>query len=1314
MSNKNINLDKTITELNLQNSQENSKKSCSKKTLIIIGISAFLVIAAIVTIIIVFATKKDDDKKRTIADNQETETDLIDYDEAEKLIDLEKNKENHKLLNNISENIKEIIPICSNTNFAILNETINELPDNLDFLKNTTNSSLLIVKEDLNLYMISLSDITKQTNNITKEMNKMINNISSSLEEYQKEIDNMTKQYEKNIQYLAIPLKYNSSILRNLQSDKGLLSEYKKHISNLINSYSDEINYRLNNIKFIGSGVKSIVENMDSLIIKRDELHKNLWDILKETSGNLLFNLGTKLKNLFIEYHDNIDIMKNEIASGYKEVSDYVSSLNEEETDILENLQNIIGLMGDNILNMIPASLNLISLTGNNKHGIKTTIIVSAAILGMELMIDNLNKIEIQATTSLDLLFILDVTGSMQPYLDEIKKNLINIITGIEEQCPGIDVNLGFIGYRDFGEKYTDIEFNKNHTLIKEIINKLKTSGGKYYYPDEDVAFALDLALNKGWKSNAKLAVFIADAPGHGLKYGGHEVEDMFPKRREIDEMISEFVERGISLFCLKITNKTDIMFKVFEDIYNQKLPNNPNFLLLDNNNAKSFINTIIEYATKVYTDQRNVGEENCLLDKKTAIEILKSKYGIDNKNPDDNLRFILGKCNPVLLVPGVYATKLKVEFNCKGLSTYEKDTTLKNIRLFCGNDVCKDESKESEEHPLLFALLNPVFGIEASNSNKYGACLGHISNYFQNEEECPKVDGKSICYYSKYVKVGYYGGTTETVKESRCGVEGITKVVQTGDLLLDSYLSLVVNVADSFNTISKNLVFQGYKEGFSLGAVPNDFRRYLATNNFASEVFKYQINRLYENTGKPVVIVAHSYGTLLTLTNLLKNEKDKTFLKKVKKFIAMAPPFSGSTKLLDVFLHGNQDFIDSIKNYHIFAQYLQYKSLPTTMELRPKSIAARIFIDPEYQELGDAIRNRLEIERDCEAINCDISLIREKTQKFDEIFKSYFPSLLDSECEFEKNIKGVEESLKRKCYTYIYNVGDCPTIIKKSVKPTEDNFKKDFYCKTYGDKYFYQGECNDSRRNCLDRMYYSDKCPNPYNIKGAVDFLIKRFNKDFKKKYGTIDKSYFETHEKIREGIKKSIEHQNEKDLIEELPVPPVDTELVYGSFYKTLAALILDDNDFTKFEKQANFEKGGDNTVQTWSSLLTGLKWIYDIKKNNLTQKIKLVEYCSRLANSGQYKYNQNIEQNFSAISCECLDQKSNEYKDIKGCAHATMLHDKYLFNYIYSIVNNAKNNIYDSIENKVLAAKKYKSNFDYTQQCNNDLYNFLNKVK
>ena len=184
-------------------------------------------------------------------------------------------------------------------------------------------------------------------------------------------------------------------------------------------------------------------------------------------------------------------------------------------------------------------------------------------------------------------------------------------------------------------------------------------------------------------------------------------------------------------------------------------------------------------------------------------------------------------------------------------------------------------------------------------NAKNYGACLGHIATYFQNEKECPKVGNKNLCHYSKYVKVGYYGGTTGTKKKGKCGIEGIMNVAQSVGLTVDSILSATfAKAADSFKTITKKLKHKNYKIGFSFAGLPNDYRRYLSTNNFTIEAFKSQINRLYSNTGKPVVIVGHSLGTLVTLTNLLLNKDDKEFMKKIKKFIALAPPFSGATKI--------------------------------------------------------------------------------------------------------------------------------------------------------------------------------------------------------------------------------------------------------------------------------------------------------------------------------------------------------------------------------------------------------------------------------
>ena len=1369
-----------ISEKDINNT---SPKTKSRKVLIIIGITIAVIIVLVLVIVIVLTKKKDKknpiiqenlgeptniyndtgiisndstEVKETTTDSNDLEGITIDYPNAEKIIDSEITKENHNLLNESLGNIDEFMVMYNNINFSEINATVNDNPKNLDFLLTSNESSVQVAKDDLDLYKSRYASLSQQTNSFTKEVSESLKTISAPLNEFKNEINNITKKYEETIQNLAVPLylisNQTNEKLRNLIPDE-LLPELKNEIEKLNNfsnpffKYIGEVSKNLNStLAKVKDSVESLIDRVNTGISKFNE---NLGIIAKETLHKQLI----EIKNSFISFKIGIDNSIEEFRDIKKEITKLIEEIKKFDSDekkykeIINNIKIIIGEIGKNvggIMSNILSKVIIPSTVFEKDKTIKLYIFLYLLINYFESKVDEMTEIaNVEISTSLDLLFIMDITGSMEYYIRDAKNNILSIITRIVEECPGIDINLGFIGYRDFYEEYIDIDFTKNHTYLKSIISSIYASGGGDM--PEDVAFALELALNKTWKNNARMAVFVADAPNHGIKYGGYEDdEDLLgevPERRIIEEMIAEMAEENIALFCYRISYNTDKMFKLFENIYNDTKSNNTKFQIV-NSYSNSLSDVVVNYAVEVYNEQRKNQNQECLLPNYTAVDILKSNYSINNPNPDDNLRFILGKCSPVLLVPGIYATKLVVEINCKGLSKYERDTTLKEIRLYCGYSICKDESNESEEHSLLLSFLDEAFGIEGFADYNHGACLGHIANYFQNENECPKVDGKNNCFYSKYVKVGYYGGTKETLKNSRCGIEGITNVIQTGDLQVDSILNHFVGVSDSFNKISKNLVKIGYKEGFSLGGLPNDYRRYLASNNFAINTFKSQINRLYNNTGKPVIVIAHSYGTLLTLTNLLRNKEDKAFLKKIKKFIAMAPPFAGSSKLLNVFLQGSTDFnkeilinlpkiasnildfilpgandIDelslSITNYNIFGQYLLYKSLPTVMELRPLPIASQIFIDSSYNELGEALRGRLEIETKCKEKNCDYSEIKNKTKKFDDLFKGYFPSLLDSECLYETNIGGNTETLNRKCFTNIYNVGNCPTIITKSGNATEDNFEKDFYCYKFGKEYFYQGECNDIKRNCLDQIYYSDKCPNVYSNSNAVNFLVNRFNNQFAKEYGKINESYFDSYETIRNGVKNSIEHQKTIGLIKELPVPPVDTELLYGAFYPTIASLILDDDDFT--QHATIYKRGGDETVPTWSSLLTGLKWIYDKKKNNLAQEIKLVEYCSRLSKSGQYKYNPNKNQNFAAISCRCLDE-NNVYKDnneIKKCSHAGMLQDEYLFNYIFSVVNDPKEKTVVT-DSKKKAANNYNQKNDYVGLCNKDIYDILDTKK
>ena len=54
--------------------------------------------------------------------------------------------------------------------------------------------------------------------------------------------------------------------------------------------------------------------------------------------------------------------------------------------------------------------------------------------------------------------------------------------------------------------------------------------------------------------------------------------------------------------------------------------------------------------------------------------------------------------------------------------------------------------------------------------------------------------------------------------------------------------------------------------------------------------------------------------GNFFRKSNLIKKQNDQTFLKKIKKFVALAPPFAGSSKLLDGFFHGINDWNKEIE----------------------------------------------------------------------------------------------------------------------------------------------------------------------------------------------------------------------------------------------------------------------------------------------------------------------------------------------------------------------------------------------------------------
>ena len=206
----------------------------------------------------------------------------------------------------------------------------------------------------------------------------------------------------------------------------------------------------------------------------------------------------------------------------------------------------------------------------------------------------------------------MDITGSMGPYLNQVKTNIINIINRIINECPGIDIYLGFIGYLDVQYQsglYINYDLTKNHTYLQEVINRVRVISG----PDdliEDLTGGLEMSLNKTWKNNARFIVLVGDVPCHGTICHNVILSDEFPNdvpgQRNITEIVKDLANNKISLFCMRIRSYTEKMFEMFRNIY--KDYKDVEFHVDDvDDSEQRFSNIVVEAAKRVYVNQRKI-----------------------------------------------------------------------------------------------------------------------------------------------------------------------------------------------------------------------------------------------------------------------------------------------------------------------------------------------------------------------------------------------------------------------------------------------------------------------------------------------------------------------------------------------------------------------------------------------------------------------------------------------------------------------------------------------------------------------------------
>jgi outer membrane protein OmpA-like peptidoglycan-associated protein len=140
---------------------------------------------------------------------------------------------------------------------------------------------------------------------------------------------------------------------------------------------------------------------------------------------------------------------------------------------------------------------------------------------GVEKKVISVEKISVNERVPVDFIFAIDKTGSMQKYIDDVKKNIIGFTTNLVRR--GIDYNLGLILFSDYVEE--TYELTDNVLEFLGWLNYVQAKGG--YDEKENALEALQTACDFNFRPSAnKVAVIITDAPYHQKGEEGEGVTD--------------------------------------------------------------------------------------------------------------------------------------------------------------------------------------------------------------------------------------------------------------------------------------------------------------------------------------------------------------------------------------------------------------------------------------------------------------------------------------------------------------------------------------------------------------------------------------------------------------------------------------------------------------------------------------------------------------------------------------------------------------------------------------------------------------------
>jgi hypothetical protein len=156
---------------------------------------------------------------------------------------------------------------------------------------------------------------------------------------------------------------------------------------------------------------------------------------------------------------------------------------------------------------------------------------------------------------SLDLMFVVDSTGSMGDEMRYLSKEFDAIVANIEEKHPDVDIRFGLTLYKDKGDNFVVRDFpftsNKNR-MQKQLAGESANGGGDY---PEAMEQGIEKGLNASWRAEngLRMMFLVADAPPHD-----ENIKNMIP-------IIKQARKEGIHIYPIGasgVAKKAEFMMR--------------------------------------------------------------------------------------------------------------------------------------------------------------------------------------------------------------------------------------------------------------------------------------------------------------------------------------------------------------------------------------------------------------------------------------------------------------------------------------------------------------------------------------------------------------------------------------------------------------------------------------------------------------------------------------------------------------------------------------------------------------------------------